>query len=98
MHLPPVVIASVCPLQLPLAQGAPCGSNASAGRLPLAPSHTSATSQAPASGRHTTPDAAISSVGHAALDPEHLSATSHEPALGRHIAPGGARTSAGQTP
>src|SRR5207244_10867262 len=61
--------------------------NVSAGQsLPL-PSHVSATSQVPATGRHTVVAGSFVSAGHVGLVPVQVSATSQVPAAGRHTAP-----------
>ena len=51
------------------------------------PVQASATSQTPATARHSVPPATKSSAGQAVLTPSHASATSQAPAAARHSAP-----------
>src|SRR5262245_40570532 len=72
------------PEQVAVRQGVPALASASPGHAAALPVHVSATSHAPALGRHSVPEATNASAGHAVESTEQCSATSHEPAADRH--------------
>src|SRR4029453_4869800 len=96
-HTPPVQVSAVVQT-LPSSQAVPSGARRSGGHVVELPSHSSATSHAPETPRHSVPAVATSSVGHAALEPVHSSATSQSPATPRHSVPLARKPSAAHAP
>jgi hypothetical protein len=81
VHAPPWHVSA--PLQnWPSEHEKPSTWNALAGHVLLTPSQLSATSHAPADGRHTA--VLFASAGQLMLEPVQFSARSHDPAAARH--------------
>jgi hypothetical protein len=74
----------------------PAGRYWSGGHDVRLPSHTSSTSQRPATGRHTAPCALTAFAGQFALEPVHLASFSQRSAAGAQMVDDGLNESAGQ--